>query len=92
MSTLRFGVLTISVVNTGGQPYAGYVIVDRATGQIVDGVYFHKDLALEVAACNIVRNAPPQGMTPTARALGLAFPSDDILRHYAPAPDEKENA
>jgi hypothetical protein len=84
MNTVRFGVLTISVVDTMGQPHSGYVIFDRATSRIVDGVYFRKELALEVAACNIIRNAPPQDMTPTAGALGLEFPSDDTLRHYAP--------
>jgi hypothetical protein len=87
MSTLRYGVLTIA-----GLRHPGYVVFDRATGQIVDGVYVRKQDALEVAACNNIRHAAPKDMTPTACALGLEFPSDDLLAALmAPeAPDAEE--
>jgi hypothetical protein len=66
----RFAVLPLA--SDGRVPR--YVIVDRHTARIVDGVCLARDLALEVAACCEQRGSPAD-MTPTAEALGLLFPS-----------------
>jgi hypothetical protein len=65
----RFGVLTI----VGREETPGYVIFDRVTGRIVNGVYFDKYAALEIARTY----SPEHGrefMTPSSEALALSFP------------------
>jgi hypothetical protein len=66
----RFGVLTIQQHDR-----TAYVIFDRQTARITDGVYAVLNLALDVAAYNEALGAVAQaGMTPHAEALGLRFP------------------
>jgi hypothetical protein len=68
----RFGVLPLTLA---GWTPRGYVIYDRATGCITDGVYFDRALALDVCAfCERNGGGAPE-MTPTAEALGLLFPA-----------------
>ena len=67
----RFGVLTIHMID--GRH--GYVIFDRQTARITDGVYGVLGLALDVAAANeALGRVAYEGMTPDAEALGLRFP------------------
>ena len=71
----RFAVLPII-------PYGRttYVIYDRATQRIVDGVYAIRAQALDVAACFETVGAPVSDMTPTAEGLGLLFPETRLQR------------
>jgi hypothetical protein len=65
----RFAVLSLERTWT-----ARYVIYDRATQRIVDGVYSFRLQALDVAAWLEMEGEPVPGMTPNADALGLLFP------------------
>jgi hypothetical protein len=68
----RFAVLPLAPVN--GHP--SYVIVDQATGRIVDGVYSVRAMALDVAAFYSGSDLPvPEERTPSAEGLGLLFPT-----------------
>jgi hypothetical protein len=67
----RFGVLPLAP----GDWCQRYVIFDSWTCRITDGVYFARDLALEVAAFHEERGAPAEHGTPDAGALGLLFPA-----------------
>jgi hypothetical protein len=79
MQIPRFGVLTM----LGARGTPGYVMVDRHTGRIIDGVYTVRDLALDVAAFNEACGEPPYPkMTPDAAALALRFPRPDWVQEY----------
>jgi hypothetical protein len=66
----RFAVLPLAP--DGRNPC--YVIYDRLTQRITNGVYFVLDLALANAANAEERGADVADMTPNAEALGLLFP------------------
>ena len=66
----RFAVLALERTWT-----ARYVIYDRATQRIVDGVYASRVQALDVAAWLETEGEPVPDMTPNAEALGLLFPT-----------------
>jgi hypothetical protein len=68
--TPRFGVLRLAP--DGQTPR--YVIYDRQTQRITNGVYFVLDLALENAANAECNGADVDDMTPCAEALDLLFP------------------
>lgn len=72
----RFAVLTLALPNE----HHGYVIFDRQTARITDGVYTFLSLALEVAAYNEERGVPTADMTPDAEALGLRFARTHAVR------------
>ena len=67
----RFAVLALAPGETGER----YVIFDRHTARITDGVYGLLEMALEVAAYTEAGGRPAEDMTPTAEALGLLFPT-----------------
>jgi|RhiMetdeSRZDD1v2_1073273.scaffolds.fasta_scaffold1650936_1 hypothetical protein len=66
----RFGVLPLD--RDGRRPR--YVIYDRLTQRITNGVYMVLDLALANAANAEARGADVPDMTPYPEALGLLFP------------------
>ena len=72
----RFGVLPLA--SESRRPH--YVIYDRQTQRITNGVYFVLDLALANAANAEQAGADVDDMTPTATALGLLFPSQRRAR------------
>jgi hypothetical protein len=66
----RFGVLQLATE----QRTPRYVIYDRLTQRITNGVYFVLHLALENAANANTNGGDVEDMTPCPAALGLVYP------------------
>lgn len=74
ISIMRFAVLPIE---NGSH---GWVIYDRYTSRITNGVFYHDfDNALEVAAYCSARGCDEDDMQPAAAALGLIFPDEKLV-------------
>jgi len=67
---LRFAVLTLALP----EGTHGYVVFDRQTARIVDGVYPGLPLAVMAAALCEVHSGAREGIPISAEALGLRFP------------------